>query len=243
MRRAGSCASGILRSIFTGVAALFVLALCACDDGNGGGAVQADIQPAKSEPSRADPSPPGTGFDFYVLSLSWSPSYCAAKGAEADREQCRANGPSGFIIHGLWPQFEKGYPANCTSGEPARVPRRLASAMLDIMPSAGLVGYQWRKHGTCSGLSQIDYFATVRTAWTRVRIPPGLGGGMANPHVAEQAFLKANRGLPADGIAVTCDRRYLREVRICMTRELAFRSCPAIDRQACRLHRVQMPVR
>ncbi|MBZ0163011.1 MAG: ribonuclease [Notoacmeibacter sp.] len=243
MRRAGSCASAILRSIFTGVAVLFVLALCACDDTATGRAAETGAQPAKSEAPRNDPLPTGSGFDFYVLSLSWSPSYCAAEGAGADREQCSAGGPAGFIVHGLWPQFEKGYPANCASGEPARVPRQLASAMLDIMPSAGLVGYQWRKHGTCAGLSQEDYLATVRAAWNRVRIPPGIGGGTANPHTAEQAFLKANRGLPADGIAVTCDHRYLREVRICMTGDLEFRSCPAIDRQACRLNQVQVPAR
>ena len=40
------------------------------------------------------------------------------------------------------------------------------------------------------------------------------------PRDAEAAFLKANQTLPGDGIAVTCDKRFLREVRICMTKEL-----------------------
>ncbi len=226
-----------MRHFLTAIAALASLAVAACDGQSAGEAAQ----PAAT--AYRQPVPAGSGFDFYVLSLSWSPSYCAAEGANADRQQCSATGPHGFIVHGLWPQYEKGYPADCKSGEPARVPRQLASTMLDIMPSVGLVGHEWRKHGTCSGLSQKDYFAAVRAAWNRVRIPPGLGGGAANPHETEQAFLKANRGLPADGIAITCDQRYLREVRICMTGQFEFRACPEVDRRACRLPKAQMPAR
>ena len=64
---------------------------------------------------------------------------------------------------------------------------------------------------------------------------------MVDPDYAEAAFLKANRSLPGDAVAVTCDKRYLREVRICMTRELEFRACPEIDRRDCRLSKVVMP--
>ena len=42
-------------------------------------------------------------------------------------------------------------------------------------------------------------------------------------------------------IAVTCDKRYLRDVRICMTKDLQFRACPEIDRRGCRLDKVVMP--
>jgi ribonuclease T2 len=42
-------------------------------------------------------------------------------------------------------------------------------------------------------------------------------------------------------IAVTCDSRRLREVRVCMDKNLAFRSCPETDRHACRHPRVVMP--
>jgi ribonuclease T2 len=61
------------------------------------------------------------------------------------------------------------------------------------------------------------------------------------PHDAEAAFVKANAALPADGIAVTCDKRFLREVRICMTKDLKFRSCPEIDRRDCRMGKAVMP--
>jgi ribonuclease T2 len=188
--------------------------------------------------------PLGNGFDFYVLSLSWSPSYCEAEGEEANRQQCAAARPYAFVVHGLWPQFERGFPESCPSDEPD-VPHAKLRTLYDIMPAAGLIRHQWRKHGSCSGLDQDDYFAVLRAARETVSIPQEfrrLGAYRTlDPDDAEAAFLKANPSLSGDAVAVTCDRRYLREVRICMTRDLEFRSCPEIDRRDCRLAKVVMP--
>ncbi|TKT81376.1 ribonuclease [Aquamicrobium sp. LC103] len=198
--------------------------------------------------AQADPSsklPEGSGFDFLVLSLSWSPSYCAAEGEDANRQQCSGRRQYAFVAHGLWPQFESGWPEFCASGEPDRVPQSIVDGMLDIMPSAGLMGHQWRKHGSCAGVSQRDYFALLRAAWERVEIPDGFGHverhQSVRPRDVETSFLQANQGLPADGIAVTCDNRYLREVRICMTKSLEFRACEEVDRRACTRNSVVMP--
>lgn len=187
------------------------------------------------------PAPAADGFDFYVLALSWSPSYCEAEGARADRRQCGPGGPDGFVVHGLWPQKEKGYPANCRSSEPDRVPRQLLSSVRDLFPSDGLAAHEWRKHGTCSGLSQRDYFALTRKARERVRIPPGIGGGTISPKEVENAFMRTNRGLDPDEIAVACDGRLMREVRICLDRSLDFTACPKVDSAGCRATRLSMP--
>lgn len=184
-------------------------------------------------------------FDFYVLALSWSPSYCAVEGANANPQQCDGDEAHGFIVHGLWPQYEKSYPEYCRSHGPDRVPDSLVRSMLDIMPSAGLIGHQWRKHGTCSGFGQTDYFALVRAARERVSVPSAFAdlaaAHKAEPERMETRFIDANPGLDPDEIAVTCGEGYLREVRICMTRELAFRACPEIDEKACRLPETLMP--
>lgn len=186
----------------------------------------------------------GKGFDFYVLSLSWSPSYCEAEGADANRQQCASGRPYAFVVHGLWPQFERGYPADCPTADPD-VERAIVSDILPIMPSAGLIRYQWRKHGSCAGLSQEDYFEVLRAARTRIAIPAEFQRLGAYRTVraddVEAAFLRSNQGLAKDGVAVTCDRRYLREVRICLTKGLEFRACPEIDRRDCRLDRAVMP--
>ncbi|WP_315920321.1 ribonuclease T2 [Mesorhizobium sp. SP-1A] len=183
-------------------------------------------------------------FEFYVLSLSWSPSYCEAEGSGANRQQCDGGRPYAFVVHGLWPQFERGYPSRCATDRP-KVSGRTLQSVLDIMPSPGLIRHEWQQHGTCSGLLQDDYFGLVRTAWMKVAIPAEYdrldGYRMVAPDDVENAFLRANPGLSADDMAVTCDRRYLREIRICMSKDLKFRSCPAVARQSCRLPKAVMP--
>jgi ribonuclease T2 len=49
-------------------------------------------------------------FDFYVLSLSWSPSFCEGReenggGGRSQQIQCGGR-PFSFVVHGLWPQYE-----------------------------------------------------------------------------------------------------------------------------------------
>lgn len=188
--------------------------------------------------------PIGKGFDFYVLSLSWSPSYCEAEGEDANRQQCGQARPYAFVVHGLWPQYERGFPEDCQTREPDVSNAKLRT-LYDIMPAAGLIRHEWRKHGTCTGLSQDDYFKVLRAAREKVEIPARFrrldNYLTVDPDDAESAFLQSNQTLPADGIAVTCDRRYLREMRICMTKDLQFRSCGEVDRRSCRLSKVVMP--
>ncbi len=201
--------------------------------------------PGQGAPAKAEIGVPlGNGFDFYVLSLSWSPSYCEAEGPDANRQQCGAARPYAFIVHGLWPQFEHGYPQDCNTDRP-KVPDDIVRTLYDLMPSAGLIRHEWQTHGSCSGLGQQDYFRVLRAAREKIAIPPAFrrldNYRTLAPQDAETAFQEANPDLPPDAIAVTCDRRYLREVRICMTKALEFRACPEIDRKACRLSKVVMP--
>jgi ribonuclease T2 len=184
-------------------------------------------------------------FDFYVLALSWSPSFCEAAGERGTppRQQCGAR-PYSFVVHGLWPQYEKGFPEYCQRDAPY-VDDAVISSMLDLMPARGLVINQWRKHGTCSGLSPRAYFEAVRKARAVVKIPePYLDVKevlTVTPDEVEEAFVAANAGLTRDAIAVTCDRRRLHEVRICMARDFHFRPCPGVDARACRRDKVVMP--
>ena len=184
-------------------------------------------------------------FDFYVLALSWSPSFCEAtaeRGRES-REQCGAR-PYSFVVHGLWPQYEKGFPEFCQVPAP-RLDRNIVSSMLDLMPAPRLIFNEWDKHGTCSGLSSRAYFDTVRKARAVIKIPEDYldlkAPRMVTPGEVETAFVKANPGLKPTAIAITCDSRRLSEVRICMGKDFNFRECPEIDRRACRRDKLVMP--
>ncbi len=184
-------------------------------------------------------------FDFYVLALSWSPSFCEAahERGRAPQQQCGAR-PFSFVVHGLWPQYEKGFPEFCQVPAP-RLDRNIVSSMLDLMPAPRLIFNEWDKHGTCTGLSARAYFETVRKARAVVKIPePYLEVKQVlsvTPDEVEEAFVAVNPGLTRDAIAVTCDRRRLHEVRLCMGKDLAFRACPAIDARGCRRDKVVMP--
>ena len=184
-------------------------------------------------------------FDFYVLSLSWSPSWCASNDRNGSTPQCHGRRDYRFIAHGLWPQYERGWPEYCPSSEPERVPQSLAGTLYDIIPSAGLAGHEWRKHGSCSGLSQRIYFETLRAAHRKVRMPPVVFDGKIQRKLAideiEALFIRANPGLSRDAIAVSCEDGLLAEIRICMSKSLSFRACAEVDRNACRTRTVSIP--
>lgn len=187
-------------------------------------------------------------FDFYVLSLSWSPSFCE-EASERDRgggrSQMQCSGrPYAFVVHGLWPQYENGFPEYCQRPSP-RLNRNIVSSMLDLMPAPGLIFNEWDKHGTCSGLDGRNYFETIRKARAAIKIPAEyLDLSQAKtvaPGEVEEAFIKANPGLSNAAVSVTCNRTRLSEVRICLNKDLQFRACEEIERRACRRDQVTMP--
>lgn len=177
-------------------------------------------------------------FDYYVLSLSWSAAWCALEGDARDDPQCEDGRGLTFILHGLWPQNEDGWPSFCRTVE--RDPSRAqTAAMADIMGGAGLSFYQWKKHGRCSGLSAEGYFRTAREAFGSIKIPD-LFAGVDRPltlpvSVIEEAFLEANPRLSRDQITITCKEGLIQEARICLTRDLATRRCGQDVIRDCRL--------
>lgn len=197
--------------------------------------------PALAEGERAG------DFDYYVLSLGWSPNWCALEGDARHDDQCDARHNYGFTLHGLWPQDEVGWPSYCRTG--ARDPSRAeTAAMADITGSGGLAWYEWEKHGRCSGLSADAYFDLARRAYGSIRMPEvftGLSKEIELPaSVVEDAFVEANPDLPRDAITVTCESGMIQEVRICLTTDLEPRRCGADVIRDCRLKDAVMePVR
>ncbi|SMX43291.1 ribonuclease T2 family protein [Octadecabacter ascidiaceicola] len=167
-------------------------------------------------------------FDYYVLSLSWSPTWCALEGDSRNSPQCDDDKDFGWVLHGLWPQYENGWPANCRHSY--RNPSRAdTSAMADIMGTSGLAWHQWNKHGSCSGLSPGDYYALARLAYENVT-RPAVFRRLEDPvtlpaSLIEEAFMRENEGLDPDEITITCRSQRIQEARICLTRDLELRQC------------------
>ena len=177
--------------------------------------------------ARADGERAGD-FDYYVLALSWSPNWCAFEGDARDAEQCDED--HGWILHGLWPQYEDGWPAYCPTT--ARSPSRSqTAAQADLFGAGGAAWYQWKKHGVCSGLSAEDYYRLAREAYGRVDRPEvlrKLDRTVRLPaSVIEEAFLQANPDWSDNMVTITCKAGHIQEARICLTRSLEMRDCGA----------------
>jgi ribonuclease T2 len=133
-------------------------------------------------------------------------------------------------MHGLWPQYERGWPSFCrtTQRDPSR---RETEAMADIMGTSGLAWYQWQKHGRCAGLSVQDYFTLARRAYETVNRPAvfrKLDRPVTLPAaLIEEAFLQANPDWQADMVTITCKSGHIQEARLCLTKELEPRMCGA----------------
>ena len=188
---------------------------------------------------------PAGDFDLYLLALSWSPGFCASGGEDKSPKQCAVGAGLGFVVHGLWPQYDRGYPAFCSPE--GRNPRRNdLDAVAGIVPTEGLARYQWRKHGVCSGLAPSAYFDAIATVFRRL-VPPALPT-TASPLEIERAWAAANPGLRTDMMSVDCGRAetdeiVLQEVRVCMSRDLrAFIPCPdEVERDTCRAASITIP--
>ena len=178
-------------------------------------------------------------FDYWVLSLSWSPTWCALEGAAEGASQCDPAADHGWTLHGLWPQYHRGWPSFCpTQAQPPS--RADTRGMADIMGSAGLAWHQWKKHGSCSGLSADDYFALSRRAYDAVTRPDvfrRLDEPVRLPaRVVEEAFLEANPGWEPDMLTVTCRAGRIQEARLCLSRDgLAPVPCGRDVVEDCRL--------
>jgi ribonuclease T2 len=197
-----------------------------------------------AQPKESRGAPAGQ-FDFYVLALSWSPGFCEASGDIKGRTQCEAGAKLGFVVHGLWPQFESGYPSFCEPGG-RFVPREALQDAAGLFPDEGLARHQWRKHGSCTGDSPSGYFRAVARARELVRAPERLNAPETETrvlaHEIELAFANANPGLRPEMMAVQCGRRIFQEVRICLDKDLrGFRACPEVDRDGCRAGVISVP--
>lgn len=198
-----------------------------------------------------NPSEPGV-FDYYLLSLSWSPTFCAEQdGRGGNEEQCNPRGrPYAFVLHGLWPQNHRGWPESCRSADRGFVPKPVARRMLDIMPSERLVFHEYRKHGTCSGLGVDGYFDLARRLYKSVRIPERFVGHIddrmfVSPGEVITEFVRANPGLKPDMVAISCGGpgNRLKEVRICFDKGGDFRACGHNESQSrlCSANRMYVP--
>jgi ribonuclease T2 len=173
-------------------------------------------------------------FDYYLLNLSWSPEFCHSHPAAVECAQRRA-----FTLHGLWPQNTSGsYPENCSTDPGPRNP----AAFNDIYPDPGLLGHEWKTHGTCSGLGPDAFFTLARKAVNSVSIPAELSTLKRQtsmlPGKILDLFAQSNPTFPRDSLALSCGNNYLTAVEVCMDKTLRPIACGPI--RTCRANTIRI---
>lgn len=171
-------------------------------------------------------APPGK-FDYYLLTLSWSPAYCATHHGAAARQECSQH--RGFIVHGLWPQDESGsWPAFCREVPPVSLGR--VAKELPTMPNAAMIQHEWDKHGSCTTLTADAYFDALNRAFAGLHIPESLDKPRhaLALHLtdAKRVFAEANPGLTPGMVALRCGQGgKVEELRVCLDTTFHPRPC------------------
>jgi ribonuclease T2 len=168
-------------------------------------------------------------FDYYAVALSWSPAFCAT---HDDPGQCARGRQAGFVMHGLWPQYEKGYPQECST---ERLQEREREKYASLYPSPGMINHEWSKHGTCSGLNPAAYFELSARLRDQLAIPapyqrPGVPV-RTNYGEFVQAFRSANPRMAENAVLPFCGGggKFLNEIHVCYDKRGASTSCGASE--------------
>jgi len=168
-----------------------------------------------------------SSFDFYVYSMSYQPEFCR----ENNEKFVGCHDPNKFwegqmTIHGLWPNREDGsWPSTCSQEKlDDSLLQNLSDTMSKEWPNIKATkdspaydsfwSHEWVKHGTCSGLSQEDYFSTA----LKLLLP--------TPSVVKEKYgdiverTELEKGFGGDGAddtntVLVCKSGYLSEVRVC----------------------------
>jgi ribonuclease T2 len=205
----------------------------------GGGSTPKPTAPAPTASPKSSDSttsvpkaaPVTAPFDYYVLSLSWAPGFCAdPANAAANPKECAPGKHTGFVVHGLWPEANAGAnPESCEKTKP--VSKAVLNLMAPYMPSPTLVQHEWATHGTCSGLSPADYFTEAIQARVAVQLPVQVtaidDAVNESPEQIEAQFAGANPSFPAKAFRTACKGGDFVEIRVCFDQKLKGLECTA----------------
>lgn len=168
-------------------------------------------------------------FDYYAMALSWSPAYCAT---HQDPNQCAPGHQSGFVLHGLWPQYTQGFPESCSN---ERLSGSDVARYASLYPSPKMITHEWSKHGTCSGLNPAAYFGMSEKLRGQLAIPSAYQRPSQPVRTSYAdfvgAFAAANPRLPQNSVLPFCGGggRFLNEIHACFDKSGTGIGCAAAE--------------
>jgi len=180
-------------------------------------------------------------FDYYLLTLSWAPEFCATTPKAKGTQECDKKNQMGLVVHGLWPQYDNGkWPEECANTP--QVPSDLVEHMLPIMPGEQLIQHEWAKHGTCSGLSMHDYFGAIEKLYDGLQMPADFKKPTKTTQSAPTSivakFASANDALK-EAFRVSCPKSEFSAVQVCLGKDLKYMACPDTVKE-CRASKIKV---
>ena len=187
--------------------------------------IEPALTPAETPDQFADLEEADGDFDFFVMALSWSPDYCASNN---DPQQCSIGKKLDFVLHGLWPQYESGYPSYCSN---EKMSNDLVDEFWGLYPSEKLFDHEWEKHGTCTGLTPEGYLLWSQELKDGLVIPAAFDSPeepfRTDADGLEKAFIQDNPEFIEDSFAVYCSGsgRFMKELFVCFEKDGEPRAC------------------
>ncbi len=128
---------------------------------------------------------PSGYFPVYLLALTWWPEYCTTIN-EYNCSQLSGKYTQTHIgLHGLWPQYYRipaTYPTYCLDSpggdafDKNKLTQETWQHYQSLVPfdAEQLAQHEWAKHGTCSGLTQQQFFQkSIQAAMLTLGTPIG----------------------------------------------------------------------
>ncbi|KAF0719948.1 Aste57867_669 [Aphanomyces stellatus] len=175
-----------------------------------------------------------SAFDFYMLSQSWEPAFCATgnfPGCATPSPFMRTN----LIIHGLWPDNNDGtYPSFCSNTTLSQddINSVGVSTLQQYWPDVKtggttFVSNEWLKHGTCSGLNGAAYLQAAVNTEKRIGTSSVISKSVGKS--VDAALIQASYDKL---VGLQCKDGELNEVRSCW--DLSFNQINCIDVGTCK---------
>lgn len=185
----------------------------------------------------------------YVYAYSWTPGFCY----EQSYPGCltpELYWTTNLTIHGLWAQYTTtGYPSYCTNEpfDPATPELIGMNTMIQYWPDVqysisdpsynSFWEHEWSKHGTCTGLSQYDYFNNAIQLTFNIPTPELLYNSIG--HNISGTILRNSFG-GNDFVALQCSNQHLTGIYTCWSQTngipMSQIPCPSsvINEDTCR---------
>ncbi|XP_042510427.1 ribonuclease 2 isoform X1 [Macadamia integrifolia] len=188
-------------------------------------------------------------FDYFALALQWPGTYCQRTHHCCSSNACcrGSNSPTGFTIHGLWPDYNDGtWPACC---------RRSSFNMTEISSFLGVLqkywpslscgspstcfggrglfwAHEWEKHGTCSFpviRDEYSYFLTALNLYFKYNVTgimndAGYVASNSEKYPSGSIISAIENAVGASPLLV-CSHGAVKEISLCFDKDLKPRDC------------------